>query len=98
MDVVVVTKGGMVKRTSADEFRVQSRGGGGVTAMSVAEGDEVVAIAPVAPKAKSVMVVTKSGIAIQFPIDDVRSMSRTAQGTRAIRLQDDDEVVGVVVL
>ena len=98
MDVVLVTKGGLVKRTSADDFRVQTRGGGGVTAMSVAEGDEVAAVAALAPKAKSVMVVTKGGTAIHFSVDDIRQMSRTAQGTRAIRLQDDDEVVGVVVL
>ena len=45
MDVVLVTKGGMVKRTSADDFRVQSRGGGGVGAVNVADGDEVAAIA-----------------------------------------------------
>ena len=98
MDVVLVTKAGMVKRTSADDFRVQSRGGGGVTAMSVADGDEVVAVVAVAAKAKAVMVVTKGGTAIRFSIDDVRQMSRTAQGTRAIRLQEDDEVAGVVVL
>ena len=98
MDVVLVTKGGMVKRTSTDDFRVQSRGGGGVTATGVADGDEVVAVVPVAAKAKTVLVVTKAGTAIRFSIDDVRQMSRTAQGTRAIRLQEDDEVAGVVVL
>jgi len=42
MDVVIVTANGMVKRTSADEFRQQGRGGGGITAMGVADGDQVV--------------------------------------------------------
>ena len=98
MDVVLVTQGGMVKRTSVDEFRLQGRGGGGVAAMSVAEGDEIVAIAPLGAKAKSVMVVTKEGTAIRFAVEDVRQMSRNAQGTRAIRLQEGDEVVAVVAL
>ncbi len=35
MDVVLVTKNGMVKRTSVEEFRLQGRGGGGVAAMSL---------------------------------------------------------------
>ena len=98
MDVILVTKGGMVKRTSVDEFRLQGRGGGGVAAMSVAEGDEIVAVARLSAKATSVMVVTKQGTAIHFAVEDVRPMSRNAQGTRAIRLQEGDEVVAVVAL
>jgi DNA gyrase subunit A len=95
MDVVLVTKNGMVKRTSVDEFRLQGRGGGGVAGMSLAEGDAIVAAAPLS-NASSVMVVTKHGTAIRFSVDDVRQMGRGAQGTRAIRLQDGDEVVAVV--
>jgi DNA gyrase subunit A len=98
MDVVLVTRKGMVKRTSADEFRLQGRGGGGVTAMSVAEDDEIVGAATLAEKAQSVMVVTKAGTAIRFSVEDVRQMSRNAQGTRAIRLQEGDAVVAVVAL
>ncbi len=44
------------------------------------------------------MVVTKKGTAIRFSVDDVRQMGRGAQGTRAIRLQDGDEVVAVAAL
>ena len=98
MDVVLVTRKGMVKRTSAEEFRLQGRGGGGVAAMSVAEDDEIIGAAPLAEKAQSVMVVTKAGMAIRFSVEDMRQMSRNAQGTRAIRLQDEDEVVAVVAL
>ncbi len=97
MDVVLVTKNGMVKRTSADEFRLQGRGGGGVAAMSLAEGDAIVGAAPLS-NASSVMVITKRGTAIRFSTDDIRQMGRGAQGTRAIRLQDGDEVIAVVSL
>ncbi len=97
MDVVLVTKNGMVKRTSVDEFRMQGRGGGGVAAMSLAEGDAIVGAAPM-NNASSVMGVTKKGTAIRFSVDDVRQMGRGAQGTRAIRLQDGDEVVAVVAM
>jgi DNA gyrase subunit A len=98
MDVVFVTKNGMVKRTSVDEFRLQGRGGGGIAAMSVAEDDAIVGMAPLKDKAQSLMVVTKSGTAIRFSVEDVRQMGRGAQGTRAIRLQDGDEVVAVTAV
>ncbi len=78
MDVVLVTKNGMVKRTSVEEFRLQGRGGGGVAAMSLAEGDAIVGAAAL-DKASAVMVVTKKGTAIRFSVDDIRQMGRGAR-------------------
>ncbi len=97
MDVVIVTANGMVKRTSADDYRQQGRGGGGITAMGVAAGDRVVGAVKLAMET-SVMVVTAGGTAIKFAASDLRSMGRTAQGVRAIRLKDGDKVVAVVAL
>lgn len=96
MDVVLVTKNGMVKRTSVEEFREQGRGGGGITAMSVGEGDAVVGA--VGLSAQSVMVVTAGGRAIRFAADELRQMGRGAQGVRGIRLNEGDKVVAVVSL
>jgi DNA gyrase subunit A len=96
MDVVLVTKNGMVKRTSVEEFRQQGRGGGGIAAMNVGEGDHVVGAAPLS--AKTVMVVTAAGRAIRFAADDLRQMGRGAQGVRGIRLNEGDKVVAVVAL
>ena len=44
MDVVFVTKNGMVKRTSVEEFRAQGRGAQGVRAIRLKENDTVVAV------------------------------------------------------
>jgi DNA gyrase subunit A len=95
MDVVFVTKNGMVKRTSVEEFRAQGRGGGGVTAMGVGAGDAIVD-AVVLGAAKGVMVVTAGGTAIHFAAEELRAMGRGAQGVRAIRLKENDTVVAVV--
>jgi len=97
MDVVIVTANGMVKRTSVDEFRQQGRGGGGIAAMGVADGDRVVGAAKLHME-QSVMVVTQSGTAIRFAASELRSMGRAAQGVRGIRLKDGDKVVAVVAL
>jgi DNA gyrase subunit A len=97
MDVVIVTANGMVKRTSADEFRQQGRGGGGITAMGVAPGDRVVAAVKLGTE-QSVMVVTAGGTAIKFAASDLRSMGRGAQGVRGIRLKEGDKVVAATAL
>jgi DNA gyrase subunit A len=97
MDVVLVTKNGMVKRTAADEFRTQGRGGGGIAAMGVAAGDAVVGAVALG-NAQSVMVVTAGGTAIRFSAADLRQMGRGAQGVRAIRLKDNDKVVAVAAV
>jgi len=96
MDVVLVTKNGMVKRTSVEEFRQQGRGGGGIAAITVGEGDQVVGA--VALQGQSVMVVTAGGRAIRFSTEELRQMGRTAQGVRGIRLNEGDRVVAVVAV
>ena len=97
MDVVMVTANGMVKRTAAEEFRTQGRGGGGITAMGVAAGDQVVGAVKLANE-QTVMVVTAGGTAIKFEAAELRTMGRGAQGVRAIRLKEGDKVVAVMAL
>jgi DNA gyrase subunit A len=97
MDVVLVTAKGMVKRTSVDEFRQQGRGGGGIGAMGVAAGDQVVGAVKLSME-QSVMVVTAGGTAIRFAASELRTMGRNAQGVRGIRLKEGDKVVAVVAL
>ncbi len=43
------------------------------------------------------VIATRNGKAIRFPVSEVRPMGRTARGVRAIRLVDDDRVVGMAV-
>lgn len=97
MDVVLVTAQGMVKRTSAEEFRQQGRGGGGIAAIGLAPGDSVAGAVKLSME-QSVMVVTSGGTAIRFAASELRAMGRGAQGVRGIRLKEGDRVVAVVAL
>ena len=97
MDVIIVTANGMVKRTAAAEFRQQGRGGGGIGAMKVGEGDAVVGAVALG-MASTVMVVTAGGTAIRFAAAELRAMGRGAGGVRAIRLKDGDKVVAVATV
>ncbi len=88
---VCVTKSGKIKRTPLSDFKNVRKNG--LRAINLAEGDEIAA-AHLTEGDSDVIVATHKGMAIRFHETDIRSMGRTAGGVRAIKLRDDDYVVG----
>ena len=91
---VLGTRRGEVKRLIAADFAGVR--GGGVKAMELEPGDEVVAAVAV-QEADEVLFVTREGQAIRFAVSEVRASGRGSGGMRAIRLGQGDVVVGVDV-
>ncbi len=87
------TKNGIVKRTNLAEFsNIRSRG---VRAITLDDDDELVTAKIVKPETKWLFIITKKGMCIRFPVDNVRLMGRNARGVTGIRFkQDGDMVVG----
>ncbi len=87
------TKNGIVKRTNLAEFsNIRSRG---VRAITLDENDELVTAKIVKSETKWLFIITKKGMCIRFPVDNVREMGRTARGVTGIRFkQEGDYVVG----
>jgi len=96
MDLVIVTEQGTVKRVALDQFRKQSRAGGGVIAIGVAEGDRVKAATCAGPD-QDVIIVTERGQAIRFAGSEARAMGRTAKGVKGLTLKQGDKVSAVLV-
>lgn len=88
---ICVTKFGKIKRTPLYDFRNVRKNG--LRAITLAEGDEIAA-AHLTEGDSSIIVATHLGMAIHFSEDKIRSMGRLAAGVRAIRLHDDDYIVG----
>lgn len=95
-DLVLVTKKGKVKRTPLSEF--ENATARGIRAITFDDGDSIVAANVCNEEDKEILIITKKGMSIRFPINEVRQMGRSAIGVNAISLRDDDEVVGMVVL
>lgn len=96
-DILVVTDLGFGKRTPIDEFKVQNRGGYGVTAVRLTERNGSVAgIRHVHDD--EILLVTEKGIMIRMDVLEIRRVGRATQGVHLIRLDDDDRVVGVARL
>ncbi len=91
------TKNGVVKRTNLSEFG-GNRSYSGIRAIVLDEGDELVGAKVVDNNAKHLLIASHLGIFIKFPLEDVREMGRHARGVRGIRLNENDFVVGAVVI
>ncbi len=90
--LVMVTKHGIVKRTSLAEYDTARKAG--VIGILLDEGDELVGVL-LTSGTSDVLASTKNGVAIRFAETNARPMGRSAHGVKAISLEEGDTVVGV---
>lgn len=93
--LVMITRGGTVKRTALSEYDTARKGG--LIAILLDEGDELVGVM-LTDGSYDILCATRNGAAIRFNEEDARTMGRSAHGVRAIRLGEGDSVVGVAAL
>lgn len=91
------TKNGVVKRTNLSEFG-GNRSYSGIRAIVLDEGDELVGAKVVDKNAKHLLIASYLGMFIKFPLEDVREIGRHTRGVMGIRLNENDFVVGAVVI
>ncbi|OLR45163.1 DNA topoisomerase (ATP-hydrolyzing) subunit A [Helicobacter pylori] len=95
--LALFTKNGVVKRTNLSEFG-SNRSYSGIRAIVLDEGDELVSAKIVDKNTKHLLIASYLGIFIKFPLEDVREMGRSTRGVRGIKLNENDFVVGAVVI
>lgn len=88
----VATKNGIVKKTDLMNYDNIRRGG--LIAVSLRENDELIDV-KLTDGTKDILLVTRNGMSIRFNEKDARPLGRVSQGVRGIRLDDDDEVIGM---
>ncbi len=88
--VVMVTKKGVVKKTSLSLY--QNIRANGINAINIDEGDELLNVF-VTDGTKQIFIATHDGMAIRFNEKDARPLGRVARGVRGINLRKDDFVV-----
>lgn len=92
---VMVTRNGVIKRTEYNAYTNVRKSG--LIAINLDEGDEL-AWVKITDGHSDVVLATRQGMSIRFHEEDARSMGRTARGVKAISLEAEDQVVGMVVL
>jgi DNA gyrase subunit A len=89
------TRRGLVKRTTLDQY--QNIRTNGIQAVLLEEGDELVDIALVPDEATEILLATRAGQLVRFPLSDVRPTGRATYGVIGVRLSEekDDHVVAM---
>ena len=95
--LVMLTKGGFVKRTSLSAFsKIRANG---LIAIGLEEGDALTWVR-LAASGDSVLIASKDGMTIHFRLndDELRPLGRTARGVRSMNLRKEDLLVSMDVL
>lgn len=89
--VLFFTKNGLIKKTSLSEYMKVKRSTG-IAAINLKEGDSIANVT--FAKEEEVIVITKKGMSIHFPTKDISPIGRVTAGVKAIKLAEDDYVIG----
>jgi len=91
--IIMCTKRGVIKKTTLEAYsrpRIN-----GINAIGIREDDQLLE-AKLTTGDSFIMLAAKSGKAIRFHEDATRPMGRNATGVRGIRIEDNDEVIGMI--
>ena len=90
--IVMVTKNGKIKRTDLSAYKNVRKNG--LIAIGLDENDEIAGVR-MTNGDNQLIVATHNGMAIRIDENDIRQMSRSAHGVRAIKLRESDYVVSI---
>jgi len=96
-DVLVATGGGYAKRTPADAYPVQGRGGRGVVTAKIVEARGVLTGALMVHPGDEVFAITSAGGVIRTSAAEVKQSGRQTMGVRLMNLASGDSVVGLAL-
>lgn len=91
--VLFVTKNGLVKKTSLDEY-IKTKKKTGIAAITIKEGDELAAVSLI--KDEPLVLVTTNGMSIKFDSKEIAPTSRTTSGVKGITLNKDDSIIAAL--
>ncbi len=91
LNLIMLTKKGYIKRIELDNFANIRRNG--IIAIGLEDGDELNWV-KLATARDEIIIGTSCGMAIRFPIEDLRPLGRSARGVTSMKLRTGDEIVG----
>jgi len=91
--VLVITSGGMGKRSYVEGYRLTNRGARGVRNVDLAEDETVVATIRV-EHGDEILLTTKRGQITRISVDEIRLVGRNSKGVRIMDLRKDDAIIG----
>ena len=96
-EVLVVTDGGMGKRSCVSTYRKTNRGARGVTNIKLREGEHVLTVVQVVPS-DELLITTERGQLTRIPVGEIRRVGRASKGVKIMNLNSGDRITGAAKL
>jgi DNA gyrase subunit A len=93
--ILVVSNGGMGKRSYVSTYRRTRRGAKGVTSIRLRDNEIVVAAIQI-HKGDELLITTEQGQIVRIPADEIRTIGRASKGVKIMNMKKDgDRITGV---
>ncbi len=86
--LLAITENGFGKRTELDEYRIQTRGGKGVTTYKITQKTGELVGIRIATDEEDVMIITDTGTIIRLRVADISILGRSTQGVTLMRTNE----------
>lgn len=96
-EIITISENGYGKRSSTDEYRLQSRGGKGVKAGIFNNKTGKLVALKQTNEEDDILLIADNGVIIRTPIKQISSLSRVSQGVKIMKLKEDSKIVGVAI-
>ena len=93
--LLTVTEKGFGKRSPLSEYKIQSRGGKGITNYKLSEKTGLVVGIRTVTEEEDLLLISSDGILIRMAASDVSLIGRSTQGVRLMRLSDGVDIVNL---
>ena len=93
--VLTISETGYGRLSEIDDYRLQNRGGSGLTNYHVAKYGDIAAIEVVDP-ADDLMLISSDGIIIRIPMETIRLCARPSKGVRVMKVTEGEKLITAV--
>lgn len=93
-NILTITETGYGRQSSVDDYRIQSRGGKGITNYRSAKYGDVAQIAMVDEGSdEDIILISSDGIVIRIPVNSISKFARPSKGVRVMRVKDGERII-----
>ncbi len=96
--IITISSNGYGKRSSVNDYRLQSRGGMGVKAGVFNEKTGYLVALKQTYDDNDILLIADNGVIIRTPLDGISQLSRVSQGVKIMRLKGDNSIVSAALV
>jgi len=100
LKLLVLSENGLGKKTPIEEYNIQNRGGSGVKTANVTDKTGKLIGTKIVDDSKDMdlICISKEGQVIRTPLKDIRTIGRSTQGVKIMRMHEGDKIASMSII